>query len=261
MTFCLGMKIKDGLVGIADTRVTTGSECISARKLSILQHGGHSLFLLSSGLRSVRDKSLTYFEEELDQSETTHDRLYKALNTLAEQTRRVAAEDREALEAASLSFNFYALVGGQLEHDKEHKLYLMYPQGNWVEIGPGTPYCIIGETAYGKPILDRTLKYTDSVELALKVGALAFDSTRISSTTVDFPLDVVVFDCLSRQMVHHRYEKQDLAESSAWWQERLRASLSELPSTWVEEVLRRLDEAHAERGTIPLSSQRASSLA
>ena len=62
-----------------------------------------------------------------------------------------------------------------MEHDKEHKLYMMYPQANWVEVGPGTPYSIIGETGYGKPILDRTLKYSgvQCRSSALKVGCLA----------------------------------------------------------------------------------------
>ena len=57
MTFCLGMKVKDGLIGLADTRVTTGVEQITARKVSIHEHGRHSMFLMTSGLRSLRDKA------------------------------------------------------------------------------------------------------------------------------------------------------------------------------------------------------------
>jgi putative proteasome-type protease len=251
MTFCLGMKVQGGLVGIADTRITSGAECITAKKLSLFQHAGHSLFVMTSGLRSVRDKIITYFEETLDETETEFDRLHKALNALAAQTRKVAAEDKEALEASKLNFNFYALVGGQMKHDREHKLYLLYPQGNWVEVGAGTPYCIIGETGYGKPILDRTLKYTDSMQLALKVGSLAFDSTRISSTTVDFPLDVVVFERDSQEMFEYRFEKTQLAESCQWWQERLRASLNELPSQWLEKAFVRAEQQGSP--TIPIS--------
>jgi putative proteasome-type protease len=251
MTFCVGMKVHEGLVGIADTRITSGAECITARKLSVFQHAGHSLFVMTSGLRSVRDKVITYFEEVLEESPTEFDRLHKAVNALAAQTRRTADEDKEALEASKFSFNFHALVGGQMKHDREHKLYLLYPQGNWVEVGPGTPYCIIGETGYGKPILDRTLKYTDTMQLALKVGALAFDSTRISSTTVDFPLDVVLFETGAREMTICRYEKAELADSAQWWQERLRASLNELPSQWVDKAFVQLE--HHDKQTIPMS--------
>ncbi|HVA46710.1 MAG TPA: proteasome-type protease [Pirellulales bacterium] len=252
MTFCLGMKVDDGLVGIADTRVTSGSECITARKVTVFEHGRSSLFVMTSGLRSLRDKIVTYFEEVLEKEDAKFDRLYKAVNALAEQVRRTAAEDKQALEGSRLTFNFQALVGGQLEHDKEHKLYLLYPQANWVEVGPGTPYCIIGETGYGKPILDRTLKYSDRMHYALKVGCLAFDSTRISAANVDFPIDVVVYKRDSFDLICHRYEKQDLAEISHWWQERLRESVRLLPSDWVNKVID--DPAAGERDrTIPLS--------
>jgi len=240
MTFCLGVKVQDGLVGIADTRVTSGSECITARKVSVYQFGKHSLFLMTSGLRSVRDKVLTYFEDILDSNEQEFDRLYKAVNALAQQLRRVADEDKAALEASNLHFNLHTLIGGQMEHDREHKLYMLYPQANWVEIGPGTPYAIIGETGYGKPILDRTLKYPDSMQFALKVGCLAFDSTRISAANVDFPVDVVLYRAGTFEILEHRFEKQDLADMSKWWQDRLRESVGNLPGNWMDHLLARV---------------------
>ena len=121
-----------------------------------------------------------------------------------------------------------------MENDDEHKLYLIYPQGNWVEIGQGTPYHIIGSAGYGKPVLDRTLKYEDSIRFALKVGCLAFDSTRISAADVDFPIDVVIYFADTGKLVEHRFEKDELLEISEGWQERLRASVSNLPSNWLD---------------------------
>lgn len=236
MTFCLGMRVEGGLVGLADTRVTSGSECITARKVTVYDVAGQSFFLMTSGLRSVRDKALTYFEERMEEGLREAARLYMVVNVLADQMRRVAQEDKQALEQSGFRFDLHALVGGQLSGDKEHKLYLLYPQGNWVEIGSGTPYCIIGESGYGKPILDRTLKFSDEMPLALKIGCLAFDSTRISASNVDFPLDVVVYDRQTRSILQHRYEKADLQPISNWWQERLRTSLSELPSEWTQAV-------------------------
>src|SRR5262245_23613223 len=234
MTFCLGMNVEEGLVGIADTRVTMGTECITARKVTVYQQERHSLFLMTSGLRSVRDKVLTYFDEVMAAREQPFDRLFKAVNALAGQIRRVAGEDKEALEEAGLKFNLYCLAGGQLENDREHKLYLVYPQGNWIEIGQGTPYHIIGASGYGKPILDRTLKYQDPMRFALKVGCLAFDSARVSAAGVDFPIDVILYKGGSYRISEHRYEKKDLEHASNWWQERLRASVNELPDEWLE---------------------------
>ena len=105
------------------------------------------MFLMTSGLRSVRDKAVTYFDEAIGESDQTFDKLFKAVNVFAAQIRRVSNEDKDALDKAGLIFDLHALVGGQLENDQEHKLYLIYPQGNWVEVSEGTPYCIIGETS------------------------------------------------------------------------------------------------------------------
>jgi putative proteasome-type protease len=236
MTFCLGMIVEEGIVGISDTRLTSGHEIISAKKLSVYEHGGSSLFIMTSGLRSVRDKTLTYFEEALSERSEPFDRLFKAVNTFTDQIRRVSKEDKTALEDSGLKFDFYALVGGQLANDRDHLLYLVYPQGNWVEVGKGTPYSIIGSSAYGKPVLDRTLKYEDSLRFALKVGCLAFDSTRISAADVDFPIDVAIFEKNSYRITQHRYCKQDLAPISDWWQERLRNSVRELPAEFIDRV-------------------------
>lgn len=243
MTFCLGMRVKDGLVGIADTRVTSGSECITARKASIYHGHGWSFFLMTSGLRAVRDKALTYFDEIMEQTdEPAEDRLFKMANLFAGQIRRVAAEDKPSLEESGFSFNMHALIGGQLAGDREHRLYLIYPQGNWVEVGEGTPYHIIGASGYGKPVLDRTLKYDDKLGFALKVGCLAFDSTRISAADVNFPIDVLVYVRDSYQTVMHRYDKADLLEISDWWQDRLRRSVRELSLSWIEPLLEKLPD-------------------
>jgi putative proteasome-type protease len=238
ITFCLGINLEEGLVGIADTRITSGSECITARKVKVYQSPKASFFIMTSGLRSVRDKSLAYFDEAIEKSLASpgrsFDRLFKVLNCYAAQVRRVAEEDGEALEKAGLTFNIHALMGGQLAGDKEHKLYMLYPQGNWVEIGEGTPYQIIGAAAYGKPVLDRTLKHGDSLPFALKVGSLAFDSTRISAADVDFPVDVIMYRKGSFRMVEKRFSKQDMQENADWWQSRLRDSVNQLSSAWYD---------------------------
>ena len=234
MTYCLGMRVEEGLIGIADTRITTGSEVIHARKVTIHEHQGQSFFLMTSGLRSVRDKTLTYFEEQLDDDAVQFERLYQAVNSFGDQLKRVRAEDSDGLARSGLKMNMYALIGGRFDRDAEPKLYLLYPQGNWVDIGPGTPYSIIGATRYGKPILDRTLNYTDSLKHALKVGCLSFDSTRISTSGVDFPIDVVMYHAKDGAITGARYEKRDLAELSEFWQQRLRAALQEIPDDWEE---------------------------
>lgn len=245
MTFCLGMSVDEGLVGIADTRITLGNEVITARKVRTLSLPNGQFFIMTSGLRSVRDKMLTYFEDEIEAELLDEcDRLYKVVNALAVNIRRVAGEDKAALESSGLGFDIHALVGGRMAGDKRHKLYLVYPEGNWVEIGQNTPYYIIGERGYGKPILDRTLVHSDSILFALKVGALAFDSTRISASGVDFPIDVVIYFSKTGELVEHRYEYEDFQEISTWWQEHLRESVHALPSEWIENVAAKLKKVN-----------------
>jgi putative proteasome-type protease len=247
MTFCVGMRVQDGLVGIADTLITSGRECIKAPKLTLYQGKDQCFFLMTSGLRSVRDKALTYFDDAISTKGKKLDRLYKAVNILAEQVRKVAVEDREALVAGGLTFNFHCIIGGQMKNDADHCLYLLYPEGNWVEVSKGTPYQIIGSSTYGKPVIDRTLKFHDSIPYALKVGCLAFDSTRISASDVDFPIDVVLYRKNSFKFVEHRYEKSDLEEITRWWQERLRASIDILPATSLVGVIKEFEKIPAKK--------------
>lgn len=240
MTFCVGINVQEGLIGIADTRITSGNETLTARKVSIYEQGHSAFFIMTSGLRSISDKALTYFEEAQSEQEDTLLRLFEVVNLFATQIRRVSAEDKKSLSDAGLAFDMKALVGGQMSGDKTHKLYLIYSEGNWVDTGRGTPYHVIGSTGYGKPILDRTLTYNDPMQHAFKVGCLAFDSTRISAADVDFPIDAVLYVPDTFRIVEHRYEEEDLLEISTWWQENLRQAVQDLPSRWLEKAFAKL---------------------
>jgi putative proteasome-type protease len=158
----------------------------------------------------------------------------------AAQVRRLAEEDGKALREADLRFNIHTVIGGQMSGDSNHRLFMIYPEGNWVEVANDTPYQIIGNTGYGKPILERSLTHRDALLYAFKLGILSFDATRLCASDVDFPLDVVLYERGSFKMVEHRYEREDLKHISNWWQERMRAAVAELPSQWVESAFSRL---------------------
>ena len=240
MTFCLGITVEEGLVGIADTRLVSGTEYLVAKKVATYQGPGFSFFIMTSGLRSLRDKVLLQFEEAFARDSQTRDRLYKVANLYAQQVRRAADQDREALHQADLKFNIQTIIGGQMTADSVHRLFLVYPEGNWVEVGPDTPYQIIGASGYGKPILERSLDRKDSMLFAFKVGLLAFDATRLCAVDVDFPIDVVLYNKDSFELIEHRYQPDDVRQISTWWQERMRRSVRELPSEWIERAFAHL---------------------
>jgi len=241
MTYCLAIKVKEGLVAIADTRITSGSDTTQKKKVYLEQRDKYSLFIMTSGLRSVRDKAVLYFQELVEEGEV-HNKLFKAVNAFGEQVKRVGREDKAELEAGGLKFNLHTIIGGQLKDDKEHKLFLLYPEGNWVELGEGAPYVAIGNSSHGKAILNRTLTSESSMQLALKTGFLSFDSTRVSANDVDFPIDVVLYRNNSYQMVEHRYGKKDLENISDQWADELKHALDNIPEEWMNLVFEKMPE-------------------
>jgi len=244
MTYCLAIKVKSGIVGLADTRLTSGNEFSIARKVTIHQRDNHSLFIMTSGLRSVRDKAIIYFNETIEDGTASFDKMYKAVNAIAAQVRAVAREDKAALAESGLLFNLYAIIGGQLEHDPEPKLYLLYPEGNWVEVGQSSPYFIIGNYGYGKPVLVRSLTYESSIEFALKTGFLSFDATRLSCNDVGYPIDVIIYENNSFHIVEHRFEEHDLQAISQEWNRGVTESINRMPDDWMRPIINKLHEKH-----------------
>lgn len=237
MTFCVAMKVQEGIVAMADTRVTSGTEYITARKITRHEDAHHCLFIMTSGLRAVRDKAVTYFDEVLEDGGKRYNKLYKAVNAFAEQIRRVATEDKAALKESGLTFNLNSIVGGQMADDKEHKLYLLYPEANWIEVSQSNPYFLIGQSAYGKPLLDRFINYSTPFQMALRIGYLAFNATRVATTDVDYPLDMLIYKRDSYRTVTESFEREELESVARWWQDYLAESMKILPAEWSERLL------------------------
>ncbi len=233
MTYCLAIKLKEGIVGIADTRITSGTETTNGKKLFTHQEGNNSLFLMTSGLRSVRDKALTYFKEVLAEKSEPTDKIYKVVNLFSKQIKLVAKEDKASLHEAGLDFNIQTLIGGQMEGDAEPKLFLIYPEGNWIEIGGTTPFMIIGNSGYGKPILNRSITKDVSIPFALKTGLLSFDSTRVCANDVGYPIDVFVYEKDSFNIKQHRFEEKNLRQYTEQWAAILKEGINDMSEEWV----------------------------
>lgn len=208
MTYCLGITVKEGIIAIADTRITAGNEMYSNKKISIHEIKDHSLFIMTAGLRSVRDKAVIYFNQTIEKQEAAYNYMHEAATAFGQMLKKVATEDRETLEKEGYQFNLHAIVGGQMPKDTTHKLFLIFPEGNWIEINDGLKYQIIGNSNYGKPLLNRNLNHDTSLKDALKMGFLSFDATQVSTNDVDYPIDVVVYEKIALKQKRCVYTKK-----------------------------------------------------
>jgi putative proteasome-type protease len=230
MTYCLGIKIRDGLIGLSDGRITAGTQVSAARKVTVMGRDGARFFVMSSGLRSLRDKTLAYLRHDMaGQSGETYPTMLDAVSAFTRCLRRVAEEDREALEASKLTFNLHAIFGGRLGGDPEPAMYLVYPEGNWIEVDERTPYLSIGATAYGKPILDRALAFDTPMRHALKIAYLSFDSSRFSSSDVGYPVDLVTLSAADGSWREATFDFDDLSEQRQWWNRSIKELAGRLP--------------------------------
>ncbi|GAB5410716.1 MAG: proteasome-type protease [Balneolaceae bacterium] len=236
MTYCLGIKTKNGLVGLSDTRITSGTETTSSKKVFTVNKNKHCFFIMTSGLRSVRDKTITYFSEMMETEGDTFNKLYKTVGKFGDLVKQVAKEDKASLEENGFNFNLHAIIGGQLENDNTPKLFLLYPEGNWIEIGQGTPFVIIGNKGSGHPILKRSITFDESLEYALKSAFLSFDATRISANDVGYPIDTLLLRNDSYFIHEHRFEEADLRDMSTLWNSMIRKTIDDLPAKSLETV-------------------------
>ena len=237
MTYCLGISVREGLICLADGRVTSGSQVSIVRKVSLHGPADGQVCIMTSGLRSLRDKTIAYFDQELSCESVTAENMHEVLAIYARSLRRVAEEDRDALEASDLHFDLHGIIAGQIEKDAKPTMFLVYPEGNWIEVTERAPHIAIGATAYGKPILDRMLTFDTPLPLALQTAYLAFDSTRVSTTGVGFPLDMLTF-AWDRRWREMELDQDAVGGIRQWWNDHIKELATSMPAgPWADRLL------------------------
>jgi putative proteasome-type protease len=219
MTYCVGILVEDGLVMVADTRTNAGVDNISSfRKLHLIDEGNKRLVVAASaGNLSVTQSMLTILREGLEPKEDGGPRrfvkdaqtMFVVAQMFGEALKLANGLFCDALEEAGVSSSVSFLLGGRIG-DGPLTLYLVYDVGNFIECKPENPFLQIGESKYGKPILDRALKFTTELDEVVKVALISFDSTIRSNLAVGRPLDMVVIprDC-ARPVIRRRIEADD----------------------------------------------------
>jgi len=227
MTFCLAIKSKTGVVALSDTRISSGLGVSTSKKIQTYKTDGNAFFIMSSGLRSIRDKVINMFEDEL--AEHPSDKLYKVANLLGNMVKRVRAEDLEDLQQSKFFFDAHFIIGGQCHKDKRSTVFLVFPEGNWVEVSDESPYTVIGNTGFGKSILRRLLHEEINFDLAIKVAFLSFDATFKNASDVDFPLDFALYKNGTYDIQEFRKSEEELKGTAKRWNEMLVNAANDLP--------------------------------
>ncbi|QWD61302.1 proteasome-type protease [Polynucleobacter sp. MWH-UH25E] len=198
MTYCVGLCLKDGLVFLSDTRTNAGVDQIGTfRKMSLFQKDGDRFFaLMSAGnlaitqaVKEILLQGQLFHGKNLWNVESAHD----AAVVIGEAVKQVYDRDHKALEKAGIDFNCNLIFGGQVKNERP-RLFNIYSAGNFIEATPETCYFQIGESKYGKPILDRVVNFSTPLNLATKCALISMDSTLNSNISVGLPLDLLVYE-------------------------------------------------------------------
>ncbi|MCB0688553.1 MAG: peptidase [Saprospiraceae bacterium] len=211
MTYCLGMKLNKGLILLADTCISSGAHRTYAKKIYTYNNTRKNLFVATSGLRSVRDKTITYFDHLLHREDHELSQMYQVVNAFGKCLRKVAEEDKEALKDEGYKFDTHALIGGQFIDDAAPELYLLFPEGNWVKINEQSEcFSSIGHVDAAQGLLKMLLSREKSTEYALKAGLMAFDLTASNIATVAYPCDVLIYLNDSHQLQSFRLQQDEV---------------------------------------------------
>ncbi len=215
MTYCVGILLRDGLVMAADSRTNAGVDYVSTfRKLAIFElPGDRFIALMSAGNLATSQAVFSMVSERLEQG-TDENSLFRAPNMFSaarivgNALREVIDTDGAHVRAAKADPTANFIVGGQIA-GRPVRLFHVYSAGNFIEATPETPFVQIGETKYGKPILDRVVDYGMPLDRAAKAALVSFDSTMRSNISVAPPIDLVIYRCDTFRTHHHAEIAED----------------------------------------------------
>lgn len=197
MTYCIAMRLNAGLVFLSDSRTNAGVDHIGTfRKMTVFENpGDRMMVMMSAGNLSVSQSVRQLIAEYLSPDGTsiwTASSMAEAAQIVGECIRHVHKRDAEALEKFGIDFNVSLIFGGQIRGER-CRLFQLYAAGNFIESHDENPYFQIGESKYGKPIVDRVITPSTPLDEAAKCALISMDSTLRSNISVGFPLDLLVY--------------------------------------------------------------------
>ena len=237
MTYCVAMRLDAGLVFLSDSRTNAGVDHINTfRKMHFFERKGERvLVLLTSGNLSISQSVVNTLREKLESSRGTSlnkvKNMFEAAKHVGDCLREVHHRDAEALSQFGVDFAASLILGGQIKGE-EPRVFNIYAAGNFIEATRETPYFQIGESKYGKPIIDRVISTRTSLDEAAKCALISMDSTIRSNLSVGMPLDLLLYERDALQIGRHvriTQESPYYAQIRKQWGEHLRQGFAALP--------------------------------
>jgi putative proteasome-type protease len=238
MTYCVAVRNEAGLVFLSDSRTNAGVDQINTfRKMHVYEVPGERVMvLLTAGnlsiSQSVASGLRVAMEQQGEKSLGSAPNMFSAAKMVGDAVRKVHERDAAALKEFGVEFNVSLIFGGQIKGEMP-RLFHIYSAGNFIEATAETPYFQVGESKYGKPILDRVIGGQLSLDEVAKCCLISMDSTMKSNLSVGLPLDLL---CYERDSLHvHRHTLIDgkdpyFASLRERWGEQLRKVFNELPA-------------------------------
>lgn len=271
MTYCIAMRLDEGLVFLSDSRTNAGVDQVSTfRKMIVFERpGDRVLVLMTAGNLAVSQAVRQIVEERISEdgkSIWNATSMHDAVRIVGDAVREVRERDAEALSDAGLEFSVSLILGGQIAGERV-RLFMVYSAGNFIEAHEESPYFQIGESKYGKPVLDRMIRPESSLDEGAKCALVSMDSTLRSNISVGLPLDLLCYEVNTLRVTRFStidYRNQYFQMIHSTWGQRLKQVFSEIPDpTWdANDAVahdRQLGDARAEpvRATLPKALESA----
>ena len=237
MTYCLAIAVDSGLVFVSDSRTNAGVDMVNvySKMYSYGIPGERQFTVLTSGNLATSQAVAARLKRDIRNA--APESLFTAdyMTDVAEYIGRLSWEAQQKSAASEINVESYFLVGGQIGGARP-SIFLIYPQGNYISTSADTPYLQIGETKYGKPILDRIIEPEISLETAGMCALVSMDSTMRSNVSVGPPIELSIYDAGSLQPGrYYRFDEDSeyLRRLKKSWDHAVKDAFRDLPPvTW-----------------------------
>lgn len=245
MTYCVAIKLNTGMVFASDSRTNAGIDNIASFKKMrhFVKTGDRAIVILSSGNLSVTQGAVNVLEHYGIHSEGRNiwnvASMFEVAQLLGDCLREVHERDGTYLSQNNIATSANFIVGGQIKGERM-RLFMVYSEGNFIEASDETPYFQIGETKYGKPILDRVIRLNTPIDDTVKCVLVSFDSTMRSNLSVGLPIDLACYNdskfCLDLEQ-HITQDDPYFSQLSRHWSDGLRGVFASLPNPdWLNSI-------------------------